>query len=310
MFLIGDLGGTKAHLALFDEDRLVKEEKFPSRHYSNFNEVLEKFLDGPVEKGCFAVAGPVRDQKCRMTNLSWEVDAVQIEKKHRISKINLINDLEASGWGLRRLKPGDIAVLNPGQARSGNQTLIAAGTGLGIAGLYWDGKAHYPFSSEGGHVDFSPRDDRDKQLWDYLHKKYGHVSAERVVSGPGLEHLYWFLVEKGKHKKILEGEEIPKLIVEQGLSGQSAVCQEALLWFAELYGAAAGNAALQFLSHGGVYLAGGIVPKILKILKQGGFMRAFIEKGRFKELLSQIPVYAVLNEDLPLLGALEYCLAH
>lgn len=307
MFLIGDIGGTKVHLAFFDKDRLVKEEKFPSRHAYGLDEILEKFIDSPIEKSCFAIAGPVRDRKCRMTNLSWEVDADQLEKRHRIPKVDLINDLEAAGWGIRRLKPQDIFTLNEGIQQPGNQAVVAAGTGLGIAGLYWDGKAHFPFASEGGHADFAPHDASDKQLWDYLHKKYGHVSLERVVSGPGLEHLYWFLVEKEKHSTVLQGEEMPKLIVEQGLSGQSALCQEVLRWFSTLYGAAAGNISLQFLSHGGLYLAGGIAPKILKVLKQGEFMKAFVDKGRFKELLSQIPVHAVLNESLPLLGALAYC---
>ncbi len=305
MFLIGDIGGTKVHLAYFDQDRLVKEEKFRSRHFKDLSEILEKFLDRPVQKSYLAVAGPVQDRKCLMTNLSWEIDADRLEKRHRIGKVYLINDLAASGWGLRRLKPQDIFTLNTGVQESGNQAVIAAGTGLGIGGLYWDGKNHIPFPSEGGHVDFAPRDAFDRQLWDYLHKKYGHVSLERIISGPGLEHLYWFLVEKGKHKKILEGEEIPKLVIEHALSGESTACQEALRWFVSLYGAAAGNTALQFLSKGGLYLAGGIAPKILKVLQQGEFMKAFADKGRFQELLLKIPVHVVLNENLPTLGALE-----
>jgi len=307
MFLIGDIGGTKVHLAFFDQDRLIKEEKFPSRHAHGLSEILEKFLDLPVDKSCFAVAGPVRNRKCRMTNLHWEIDADQLEQRHRIPHVDLINDLEATGWGIPRLKPSDIFTLNAGRHQPGNQAVIAAGTGLGIAGLYWDGKSHSSFASEGGHVDFAPRDAADKQLWDYLHKKYGHVSLERVVSGQGLEHLYWFLIEKGKDKTFFQGEEIPKLIVEQALSGESLVCQDALRWFSALYGAAAGNIALQFLSHGGLYLAGGIAPKILKFLQEGEFIKAFMDKGRFQEWMRQIPVHVVLNESLPLLGALAYC---
>lgn len=306
MYLIGDIGGTKVHLAYFDQDRLIKEEKFPSRHASSLDEILEKFIDAPVEKSCLAIAGPIRGRKVRMTNLSWEIDADQLEKKHRISKVDLINDVEASGWGIRSLKPQDLLTLNRGGSQPGNRAVIAAGTGLGISGLYWDGKEHLPFASEGGHIDFAPRDAADKQLWDYLHKKYGHVSLERVVSGPGLEHLYWFLVEKGKAKSLLEGEEIPKLVVERGLAGDS-LCQEVLRWFATLYGSAAGNIALQFLSHGGVYLAGGIAPKMAKVLQQGEFLKAFVDKGRMQEVLQQIPVHVVLNESLPLMGALEYC---
>jgi glucokinase len=310
MFLIADIGGTKVNLALFDKDQLVKEEKFPSRHFHTLSEILEKFLDRPVEKGYFVVAGPIHARKCRMTNLHWEIDADELQKQHRIPRIELLNDLEAAGWGVSALKPEDIVTLNPGTKQTGNRAVVAAGTGLGVAGLYWDGKHHHPFASEGGHAEFGPRDLSDKQLWDYLHKKYGHVSIERVVSGPGLEHLYWFLVEKGKQKEHLQGEDLSRLIIEKGVSGQSAICQEAVRWFAALYGATAGNIALQFLTRGGLYLAGGIAPHLLKVLKQGEFMRAFADKGRFKDLLMQIPVHVVMNESLPLLGALVYSKAN
>jgi glucokinase len=308
MYLIGDIGGTKVHLAYFDQDHLIKEEKFPSRHYHSLNEILKKFVDRPADKSYLALAGPIQNRKCQMTNLNWNIDADQIEKEYRISKVHLINDLVAAGWGLKRLKTEDLFTLNPGVKEPGNQAIISAGTGLGIGGLCWDGKSHIPLASEGGHVDFAPRNMIERQLWDYLHKKYGHVSLERIISGPGLEHLYWFLVEKGKYKKILVGEEIPRQIIEQGLAGKSVACQEALRWFASLYGAAAGNIALQFLSRGGLYLAGGMTPRILMILKQGEFLKAFTDKGRFQELLQKIPVYVVLNETLPLLGALELCL--
>jgi glucokinase len=308
MFLIGDIGGSKVHLAYFDQDRLVKEEKFRSRHYNNFGEILKKFVDRPVEKSYLALAGPIHDRKCRMTNLNWEIDADQIEKQYAISKVHLMNDLVAAGWGLKRLKPEDIYTLNAGVKEPGNKAVMAAGTGLGIGGLCWDGKHHVPLASEGGHADFAPQSDSERQFWNYLHKKYGHVSIERVISGPGLEHLYWFLIEKGKHRKVLMEEEVPKQIIELGLAEKSTICQEVLQWFASLYGAAAGNIALQFLSREGLYLAGGITPKILKVLKQGEFMKAFVDKGRFQELLIKIPVHVVMNESLPLLGALEYCL--
>lgn len=308
MYLIGDIGGTKVHLAYYDHDHVVKEEKFPSRHYKSFDEILKKFVDRPADKSYLALAGPIQNRKCHMTNLRWEIDADQIEKEYRISKVHLINDLVAAGYGLKHLKPVDTVTLNEGVKVSGNQAIIAAGTGLGMGGLFWDGKNHLPLASEGGHADFAPLSPSEKQLWDYLHKKYGHVSIERVVSGPGLEHLYWFLVERGKHKGLI-GEDIPKQVIEQGLSGQSKICQEALQWFASLYGAAAGNTALQFLSVGGIYLSGGIAPKILPVLKQGEFMKAFTDKGRFQELLEKIPVHVILNESLPLLGALELCKA-
>ncbi len=308
MYLVGDIGGTKVHLAYYEHDHVVKEEKFSSNQYNSFYEILKKFVDRPADKSYLALAGPIHDRKCHMTNLNWDIDADRIEKEHRVSKVHLINDIVAAGCGLKRLKSKDIFTLNEGTKASGNQAIISAGTGLGIGGLCWDGKKHLSLASEGGHGDFAPRAPVENQLWDYLHKKYGHVSVERVVSGPGLEHLYWFLVERGKHAKGLIGEDIPKQVIEQGLSDQSKVCQEALQWFASLYGAAAGNVALQFLSVGGIYLAGGIAPKVLPVLKQAEFMKAFTDKGRFQELLQKIPVHVVLNESLPLLGALELCL--
>ncbi|HEX2580296.1 MAG TPA: glucokinase [Rhabdochlamydiaceae bacterium] len=310
MFLIGDIGGTKAHLAYYDHDRLVKEEKFPSRHYNSFDEILKKFVDRPADKSYFALAGPIHNRKCHMTNLPWEIDADRIEKEFRVSEVHLINDLVAAGWGLKRLQLNDLFTLNSGEKISGNQAIVSIGTGLGMGGLCWDGKKQYPFASEGGHADFAPQGAIERQLWDYLHKKYDHVSIERVLSGPGLEHIFWFLVEKSKHKNGLAEEEISKQVIEQGLSGQSKICMEALQWFASLYGAAAGNAALQFLSIGGLYLAGGIASRILPVLKQGEFMKSFINKGRFQQLLEKIPVYVVLNENLPLLGALELCSLH
>ncbi len=279
MLIVGDIGGTKANLALIEDGRIVKEDKFLCEHFQDFSEILEKFIDRPVQRACLALAGPVEDRMCQMTNLSWKIDAAALEKRHKIPRVDLLNDLEAAGWGLRRLGPQDLETLNVGRKQSGNQAILAAGTGLGMAGLYWDGKRHHPFASEGGHADFAPRDAQERELWQYLHEKFGHVSVEHVVSGMGVKQLYNF-----------RGNQSP----------------EVLEWFATLYGAAAGNVALQFLTRGGLYLAGGIAPKIVKELQNGGFMKAFVDKGRFESLLKQIPVHVVLNESLPLLGAWEY----
>jgi glucokinase len=291
--LVGDVGGTKVHLALYENDHCIKEEKFPSKQFHSLSEIVDRFLDRKVSKACFAIAGPIRNQICKMTNLNWAIDAKAISKK--IEQVHLLNDIEAAGFGLPLLKPTELKTVNQGIVEPGTQAIIAAGTGLGIGAILANGQT---LTTEAGHVDFAPRDLQERQLWDYLHKKYGHVSVERVISGPGLEHLYWFLVEKKNSVDILEGEEIPRLIVEND-------CKEVLHWFVSLYGAAVGNVALQYLALGGVYIAGGVAPKILKYLQGQEFMRGYLDKGRFAELLSQIPVHVVLNEQLPLLGALR-----
>jgi glucokinase len=307
MMLVGDIGGTKVHLAIYDGDRCVKEEKFKSRHFHGLSEILQKFLDRKIDAACFAIAGPIKEQTCKITNLNWTIDASELKKHHSIREVHLLNDLEAAARGVQMLKSKELVTLNEGKKQKGNRAVIAAGTGLGIGGLFWDGNYHHAFGTEAGHVDFAPKDLQERELWDYLHKKYGHVSMERVVSGPGLEHLYWFLVEKNKIANVLEGEEIPKLIVERG--DLSPICEEALNWFASLYASAAGNVALQYMAVNGLYIGGGIAPKILKYLQRKEFMLAFSNKGRFQELLLDIPVHVVLNENLPLLGALSYCKA-
>lgn len=306
MIIAGDVGGTKTHLALYDRLSCVKDEKFHSHEFSSLAEIIRKFHSGKIDKACFGIAGPVRDGRCKTTNLPWVIDAKELSSVLKISKVSLINDLEATAWGIRCLKPNEFAVLNEGMVQKGNRAVIAAGTGLGEAGLYWDGTEHLPFSCEGGHADFAPTNEQEVALWQYLKKKYGHVSYERVLSGPGLEHLFWFLVESKHRKDHLEGEEIPRQITEKGLSGESATCQEVLDWFAMLYGAEAGNLALKFLAVGGVFIGGGIAPKILKVLQQESFLRAFVGKGRFDELLKSIPVKVILNENTALLGAAEF----
>lgn len=280
MWLIGDVGGTKVHLALVKDDQIIKEEKFWTSHFHSLSEILDKFLDAPVQKGCLAVAGPVTNRQCQMTNTDWRIDANHLEKQHQIPQVALLNDLLAAGWGLNRLKPQDLVTLNRGKRGPGNQAIVSAGTGLGIVGLYWDGKHHYPFASEGGHADFAPRNETEKKFWNHLHQQFGHVSIERAVSGKGFEHLCNFLRKDAQDPIVLTQ-------------------------FASLYGAVAGNVALQFLTTGGLYLAGGMPPKLLKTLQEGDFMNAFLDKGRFQTLLTNIPVEVVLNESLPLLGAWE-----
>jgi glucokinase len=310
MRLAADIGGTKSHLALYDGERCVREEKFASRQHASLKDVVALFLKGEkVEKGCFGVAGPVIDGKCRTTNLPWEIDVKELGIPNAI----LLNDIEAHAWGIRSLKSEEIVVINEGKKVAGNQAFIAAGTGLGEAGLFWDGATHHPFATEGGHTDFCPRDELEMELLRYLTKRDEHISQERVISGTGLYSLYRFLVEmrleddsEEGFQQIVTSDDAARTISERALSEESPICHRALEWFVSLYGGEAGNVALKFLALGGVYIGGGIAPKIVEILKEGPFMKAFVAKGRFSQLLESIPVKVVMNDRTALLGAAEY----
>lgn len=314
MILAGDIGGTNTRLCLFENGKSVGEEKkFPSQKFQSLEEIIAEFLgQRKVAKGCFGVAGPVREGKCKITNLSWEIDEKRIAKELGIESVHLLNDLEANAYGLRAIERKDFFLLHEGKEQRGNQALIAAGTGLGEAGLIWNGKEHLPFACEGGHVGFSPRDDLEIELFLFLRKKFGHVSFERVVSGPGLHNIFQFLVETGKEtlsqdvKDAMNSSDPSKIISEWGISGKDRACKRALDWFISIYGAEAGNMALKFLSLGGFFVGGGIAPKIIDALKLGAFHQAFIDKGRFKELLETIPIRVVLNDNAALLGANYY----
>lgn len=314
MILVGDVGGTHTRLALFEKGKQVrKEEEYPSRKYKSLEEIIGIFLEAqPVERACFGVAGPVREGVCKATNLPWKIDAEQIGRRFQIGLVHLLNDLVAHAYGIRSLKKEDLFVVHPGVAQKGNQALIAAGTGLGEAGLFWDGKMHHPFACEGGHVDFAPRDALEVELWKFLQKKFPHVSYERVVSGPGLLHLFEFLIETGKEvcseglRAALAERDPSRVISEWGHEGKDRACVRALDWFLSLYGAEAGNMALKFLALGGVYVGGGIAPHLAQAMKGGRFHTSFTDKGRFKDLLSTIPIWVILKDETALLGAANY----
>lgn len=316
MILAGDIGGTHTRLALFEKGKLVGEErKFPSRNYKSLEEIVREFLQSEkvkVAKACFGVAGPVRDGVCKATNLPWVIDAAHIAKTLLIPSVHLLNDLEANAYGLKVLKAEELYLLHPGKEQKGNQALIAAGTGLGEAGLYWDGKVHHPFACEGGHTDFGPRNAMEIELLIYLKKKFSHVSYERVVSGPGLHSIFQFLVETGREtfsaavKTEMEKRDPSKVISEWGSQNKDPACMHAVDWFVSLYGAESGNVALKFLSLGGFYVGGGIAPHLIEKMKHGAFISSFVDKGRFKELLSSIPIWIVLNDNAALLGAANY----
>jgi glucokinase len=306
MILAGDVGGTKTHLALFEEGKLVKEAIFSSRTYASLLDIIHLFSPGIVTKACFGVAGPVQKQRCQATNLPWMIASEELSSHLNQAPVILINDLEATAWGVSCLKAEELYTLNEGVKQVGNQAVIAAGTGLGEAGIFWDGTIHRPSPCEGGHTDFAPRNDKEIALLKFLQKKYGHVSYERILSGPGLENLYNFLSETRGIADKLEGNEISRQITEKGLSGESTGCAEILHWFISLYGAEAGNLALKYLALGGIYIGGGLAPRLLAQLKNGAFMEAFLDKGRFHPLLQSIPVKVILNETTALLGAAKY----
>lgn len=311
MILAGDIGGTNTRLAFFEHGKKVGEEKkYPSQKYSSLELIVEDFLEGKkVEKACFGVAGPVRNGKSKVTNLTWALDANELSKSQGIPKVALLNDLEANAYGLRAINKQELYLLHEGQKQIGNQALIAAGTGLGEAGLFWNGKEHIPFACEGGHTDFAPRNEKEVELLLYLSKKFGHVSYERVVSGPGLISIFHFLIDTGKEKwsssvkAAMEKGDPAKIISEWGGQNKDKACMHALDWFISIYGAEAGNMALKFLSLGGFYIGGGIAPRLVEKIKNGTFHSSFTDKGRFKELLTSIPIWIVMNDDAALLGA-------
>jgi len=323
MLLVADVGGTKTKIALFDSKKPLKcidEKNYSSKAFKALSDIIEDFLkhqSKEITSACFGVAGPVKKNRVQATNLPWVIDAKDLSKKLNISKVHLINDLEANAWGIQSLKEKDFFILNEGEHHPGNAALISAGTGLGEAGLYWDGKQHLPFACEGGHTDFGPRSDLEVELYLYLQKKYGHVSYERVVSGPGIQELYEFLINTGKEKRQFDlnlVEDPPMYISEMGTKEKDPACIKALHWFVSLYGAEVGNAALKFLSMGGVYIGGGIAPKILEVIKKDkldgfpGFFKSFEEKGRMIDILEVMPVKVVLEARTALLGSAEYAL--
>ncbi len=322
MILAGDVGGTKVDLALygFEHGRLshVRDERFPAREYAGLEDIVRKFLiesgDPDVNAACFGVPGPVRGGRLKLTNLPWVLDSRELSHSLGIEHLFLINDLEANGYGIPELAPEQIYELSAGAPGSvGNRGLVSAGTGLGEAILVWNGKMHVPMASEGGHCDFSPRNELEIELLRYLQRTLkGRVSFERVVSGIGLRNIYSFLRDEKSMeepewlKERMLAEDPNAIIGELGESGENELCAKTLDVFAAAYGAEAGNLALKVLSAGGMYLGGGIAPKILKKMKDGTFMKAFVDKGRLSDLLVQMPVRIILESRCALMGAAAY----
>src|SRR4030095_6382628 len=321
LILAGDIGGTKTHLALFSlqGEKLQAEIRTicPSKQYPGLEPGIEEFIADQqvsISRACFGIAGPVVDGQVKTPNLPWVVDSINIAQRFKLDSVALLNDLEAAAYGIFTLEPQELFTLNEGvSGRRGNKVLIAAGTGLGEATLYDDGRDYHPSASEGGHGDFGPTDETQIDLLRYLMKEFGHVSYERVVSGPGIANIYGFLRDSGRleepdwlKQKISAAEDASVVISQEGLAGRSAICVQALNLFVSVYGAEAGNLALRGKASGGVYIGGGIAPKILPKLEDGTFMRAFLDKGRYRELLSAMPVRVILNDQAALQGAAFY----
>jgi glucokinase len=320
MILAGDIGGTKSHLALFSESAdglvFVREHLFHSSQFASIEALTTSFLG--TEAGLTAVAlgipGPVVEGRARATNLPWSVDSVTLRDALHIDHVSLLNDLEATAYGIATLTPGQLCTVNAGVCKPGNMALIAAGTGLGEAALHWDGQQHWPSPSEGGHSDFAPRNAIEIELLQWLIEQFGHVSWERVLSGPGLSNLYQFLRDTGKAPESpVVAQRMAKsdpnaVITELGLAESDPLCVKALDLFVTLYGSEAGNLALKTLSLGGVYVGGGIAPRISKKFSEPAFFKAFHEKGRMQELLLTMPLYVILDPNTGLYGAAAFAL--
>jgi len=320
MILAGDIGGTKCNLALFEARqgtlRSLAHRRFASKEYTQFGDIVSEFVreagrqsaagaSERVTAAGFGVAGPVIDYRVRATNLPWVVDGASLARILGIERVVLLNDLEATAHSLAHLQPSEFCTLNAGRpAPQANQALIAAGTGLGEAILFWDGSRYVVAATEGGHADFAPRTDQEIELLRFLKKRDENVDFEMILSGRGFRTIHEFLSPTVRHASFdAPGADPAPEITRLGLEGSCTICVQTLDLWTALYGAEAGNLALKSLARGGVYVAGGIAVKILPKIKDGTFVRAFAQKSKFGTLLSQIPIYVVVNEEAPLLGA-------
>lgn len=316
--LAGDIGGTKSLLAIVDvgpmATRVLFERRYASREFDGLGLMLEQFLaeagTREPDRACLGVPGIVTGDTCRAVNLPWPIHAVEIGHQIGIARTRLINDFMALGYGLDLLEAGDLVTLQAGRADPrGPKALLGAGTGLGESILLWDGTRYVVHATEGGHADFGPRNETEDRLCAWLRRQFGHVSWERVVSGPGLVNLYEFVVNTGLApavERVREemGRDDPAAVIStHALAGDDPACVRALDLFIGAYGAEAGNLALKTLATGGVYVAGGIAPRLAEKLKQGAFVAAFKDKGRFASFLENIPVHVIHKKNVGLLGA-------
>ncbi|QDP86553.1 glucokinase [Chryseobacterium sp. SNU WT5] len=317
--LAADVGGTKTDLALFqiEDGQLIsiKIERYPTSDHDSFINAFRAFYGdeiSTIDCACFGVAGPVEGNKVHGVNFAWEIDATKLEKELNIKRILLINDLEANAFGLSALEESDFIVLTEDKKGEGNAAIISPGTGLGEAGMYWDGSKYHPYATEGGHCSFGPSNDLDMKLWEYLNDEFDHVSWERVVSGQGIKNIYQFLRKyKGEKEpewltEQIKNEDAAIAISSAALENKDSTCVETLKLFLKYLATESAQLALKAKATGGIYIGGGIAPKVLDLIDKNEFYKNFTNVGRMKHLLKTIPVKIVLNDKTALMGAAYY----
>jgi glucokinase len=323
MILAGEIGATRTRLAAYESEsntlNKVVEKIYMSQQEPGLADIISNFVktEGiPVHSACFGAAGPVRRGRCKISNLAWTIDSLDLASLLKLKSVGLINDLEAFAYGIDGLESKDFVTLSAGTEDAvGNRAVISARTGLGVAGLYWDGFRHHPFACEGGHSSFAPSNEIEIELLQYLHQKYGRVSCERVLSGPGIKNIYDFLSDTKKaeepdwlHEQLRTAQDAPALISQVALENKAAICDRTLSIFVGIYGSQTGDCALNFMSTGGIFIGGSIAAKIVPRMKDPIFMQSFLDKGRMQSLLQDVPVKIVLNDDSGILGAARYTL--
>src|SRR3979411_3354954 len=323
MILAGDIGATRTRLAAFETEgnrlQCVIEKTYPSQQHDGLSVILAEFIktEGiPVHSACVGVAGPVRGGRSKISNLPWIIDSRELAQQLKLSSVGLLNDLEAYAYGIDALESKDFVTLSEeAEDAEGNRAVISAKTGLGMAGLYWDGFRHHPFACEGGDADFAPRNDLQMELLAYLQKKYGRISCERILSGPGIKNIYDFLrdAHQAEEPEWLRTQlgvapDPPALISRMALEGKAAICDQTMSIFVSVFGAETGNCALNFMSTGGIFIGGSIAAKIVPKMKDPLFLESFLDKGRMATILKDMPVKIVANDDSGMIGAARYTL--
>jgi len=309
MILAGEIGGTRTRLAAYQTEgnrlQLVVEKNYLSQEHASMADILPQFIRGPVRGG-----------RSKISNLPWIIDSKELAQLLKLNSVGLLNDLEAYAYGIDALDSNDLITISEGSEEAeGNRAVISAKTGLGVAGLYWDGFRHHPFACEGGHADFAPKDAIQTELLVYLQKKHRRVSCERVLSGPGIKSIYEFLRDMHKAEEppwlrdqLAAAPDPPALISQTAMEGKAAICEQTMSIFVSVFGAEAGNCALHYMTTGGIFIGGKIAAKIEKTMREPEFMKSFLDKGRMGDLLKDMPVKIIVNDDCGLLGAARYTL--